>query len=81
MARRILKLVNAADPTGSRLFEKDQPGPYFKRNSSTDLLCGRCAEVLAESIDPEEFKSVRFRCPACKSLNDTGSYFVPHGGG
>jgi hypothetical protein len=80
MGKRILKLIETAGISSFRIFEKDEPGPYFTGNGSTDLMCGRCAGVLAQNIDPKEIESRWFRCPTCKSINDPTSFFVPHDG-
>lgn len=76
--RRILKLVSPSDSISRQILEKMESGPYFHGGGATTLLCGRCAGVLAERIDPLKHASVLFRCPGCRSLNDPTSYFVPH---
>src|SRR5438105_3133915 len=78
ISRRILKLVSLANHGTIRIIEKIEPGPYFEGGGLTNLLCGRCAGILAKCIDPLKHVSVLFRCPKCQSLNDPTSYFVPH---
>jgi phage FluMu protein Com len=50
---------------------QDDPGrPVFRGNGEFDYVCAKCANVLAQAMDPRYMtKRVRVRCGRCRTVN------------
>jgi hypothetical protein len=75
MPQVTLKVVEPP-PEGSTatiLVQQDASAPVVTGHGeipdAADYLCGKCGNVLAEYVRPNQFKNIVFYCKKCSSYN------------
>jgi phage FluMu protein Com len=72
MATLVMREVEPGEvpPDGGTAVQDDPERPVFNGNGPNDYVCVQCANVLAESMDPQYMtKRVRVRCGRCRTVN------------
>jgi hypothetical protein len=73
MADQTLQVVNEV-PRASAIIHAPPKGKMaFSGDGPNRLLCGNCAQPLAEGVSEGQLFGVFIECPECESLNDVNS--------
>jgi len=72
MANIAMRQIRAGEVPfdGGTAIQEDPDRPAFRGNGPDDYVCVRCANVLAEAMNPVQMtKKVRVRCGRCSTVN------------
>ncbi|UCH02852.1 MAG: hypothetical protein JSV20_03440, partial [Candidatus Bathyarchaeota archaeon] len=67
--KKVLKIIPKSKPK-TRTVYVSAVLPVIKGKGDMDYLCGKCNEILVESINEGEVRNIIIRCPICRFYNN-----------